>query len=132
MSDLPLSITRGTSLAVIAAEVSRASSVTPLHYVERRADLYRWSAAHRGGPYPLMRTVAKIQGIDHHGLVLPFRGVPKSTAGFDPDGFWDGLCIVAASEPEQATPPDAWTVLDLDEPTTPAEVRQRLAIFRIH
>ncbi len=47
MSDLPLSITRGTSLAVIAAEVSRASSVTPLHYVERRADLYRWSAAHR-------------------------------------------------------------------------------------
>ena len=124
MSTLPLSITRGSSLAVIAQDLSRASSVTPLHYVERRADVYRWSPAHRGGPYPLLRTVAKALGINHYGLVLPCRGVPKSTAGFGADGFWDGLCIVGA--PDQPTAPDAWTVLDLDQPATPTKIQARL------
>ena len=125
MSDLPLSITHGSSLAVICEEVCRASAVTRLHYVERRSDLYRWSPAHRGGPYPLLRVVAKLQGIDYHELVLPCRGLPKSNAGFGADGFWDGLCIVAA--PELATPPDAWTVLDLEQSVTPAEIKRRLA-----
>lgn len=125
MSDLPLSITRGASLAVISQEVSRASAVTPLHYVERRADVYRWSPAHRGGPYPLLRVVAKLLDVDYHGLVLPCRGLPQSNAGFGADGFWDGLCIVTGLE--LATPPDAWTVLELQQPATPAEVRHRLA-----
>jgi hypothetical protein len=43
MSDLPLSITHGSSLAVIADSVCRASSVTPLLYVERRGMVLRWA-----------------------------------------------------------------------------------------
>ena len=130
MSHLPLSLTHGASLAVISQEVSRASAVTPLHYVERRADVYRWSPAHRGGPYPLLRVTAKLLGVDHRELVLPFRGLPKTAPGFGADGFWDGLCIVAASE--HATPPDAWTVLELEQPVTQASIQKRLAAALNH
>ena len=97
MSDLPLSITHGSSLAVITDSVSRASSVTPLHYVERRGAVFRWSPAHRGGPYPLLRTVAKILDLDYHGLVVGCSGLPDSPSGFDSDGMWEGLCIVPAT-----------------------------------
>jgi hypothetical protein len=48
MSDLPLSITDGSSLEVITDSVSKASSVTPLHYPERRGTVFRWGQAHRG------------------------------------------------------------------------------------
>lgn len=125
MSYLPLSITHGSSLAVISEEVCRASAVTRLHYVERRPGLYRWSPAHRGGPYPLLRVVAKFLNVDHHGLVVTCRCVSETRGGLGLDGFWDGLCIVSAVGSE--TPPDAWTVLEIGQPDTPASIQKRLA-----
>ena len=87
MSDFPTSMRHGASLAVICESVSRASAVTPLHYVERHGGLYRWSPAHRGGPYPLLRTLAKLLGVDHHTIVLPFE-------------THDGFCVVSRGEGE--------------------------------
>jgi hypothetical protein len=125
MSNLPLSITHGSSLAVITDSVGRASSVTPPHYVERRGVVFRWSSAHRGDPYPLLRTVAKVLDLDYRSLVIGCSGLPDSPSGFGSDGMWEGLCIVPA--PAKAGQPDAWAVLELDQPTFPDEVRRRIA-----
>lgn len=75
MSRLPESIACGSDLATVADAIGRASAINGPVYVERRGTLYRWSLTHRGGPYPLLRETAKLLGLDHHTLVLPFRAV---------------------------------------------------------
>jgi hypothetical protein len=113
----------------LAAEgIAAATEFTPLLvYVERRGDRYRWSPAHRGGPYPLMRVTARFLQMDHQGLVLPFRTLTNETpAGFGQDGIWEGVCIVRGSEDDQG-PPDAWTVLEFDAAQTAADVKVMLA-----
>jgi len=113
MFTLPASIRRGARLDVVAHAVATASGKTRLIYVERRASLYRWSPAHRGGPYPLLRETAKVLGADYHALVLPCRGLPT------------GLAIVDA-EPAYGEPADAWTVLEFDSAQPVDLVRTRL------
>ena len=39
-------------------------------YIERRGDGYRWSPAHPGGPYPILREVARFLELDHHRLIV--------------------------------------------------------------
>lgn len=116
-------------LDLVAEGIAAATEHTPLlAYVERRGELYRWSPAHRGGPYPLMRITARFLQMDHHGLVLPFRALTEDTpraSGFGRDGIWKGVCIIAGAEDEQG-PPDAWTVLEFDAPQTAAVVRERI------
>jgi hypothetical protein len=108
--------------------IAAATEFTPLLvYVERRIDLYRWSPAHRGGPYPLMRVTARFLQTDYHALVLPCRALKDASpvAGFGKDGIWQGVCIVTGEEDENG-PPAAWTVLEFDAPQTAAAVRGRI------
>ena len=105
MFDLPDSILVGARLDEVAQAVAEATSLTRYGmYVERRGDVYRWSLASRGGPYPLLREMARILRIEYYRIVLPFR----TLAGL-------GLAIVDA-EPKNPAPPDASAVLQIDSP----------------
>jgi len=121
MSDPLTAFTRTSSLAATAGAIARASTrYRPLLvYVERRPGGFRWSPAHRGGPYPLLRTAAVVLGVDHHRLVLPFRPVPGNG-----NAAWRGLSIVG--DPRDPAP-GRWTVLTLEAATPAGEVEDRLA-----
>lgn len=54
-------------------------------YIERRGAGYRWSIAHRGGPYPLLREVARLLDVPHSSLIMRFRTVDGWTIVW-PDG----------------------------------------------
>lgn len=44
-------------------------------YVERHAAGYRWSIAHRGGAYPLLREIAQLLEVRHTSVAVPFRTI---------------------------------------------------------
>lgn len=78
-------------------------------YAERQGSRYRWSIAHRGGPYPLLREVARFLDLPHTSLLVGTTGVEGWTVVADPDG----------------RRPDAWTFI---EPSGDVgELRTRLA-----
>ncbi len=111
-------INHATTIDIVAKGIALAIPFTPLIYVERRGAAYRWSPAHRGGPYPLMRITAKFLQMDHGSLVLPFRALDQGgQPGFGRDGFWDGVCIVRTDDDESG-PADEWTLLEFDAPAT--------------
>jgi len=66
-------------------------------YVERRDDAYRWSIAHRGGAYPLLRELARFLDVPYESIILPF-------------GTVDGWAMVLA--PDLSGPPDAWGIIE--------------------
>jgi len=111
-----------STLPAVARAIADASRPRSLFYVERFGHLYRWSPAHRGGPYPLMRETAKLLAADPHSLIVRFR--PVGAAGFDADGIWQG---VSALDFGDETQPDASMVLQLDGPTSEQEVLERFA-----
>ena len=113
MFNLPDSMLRGARLDAIVRAVAAASGKTRLIYVERRGSLFRWSLAHRGGAYPLMRETAKVLGVDHHRIILPFRTLPT------------GLAIVNA-EPPYSSPADGWTMLEFESAESVQAVRARI------
>jgi hypothetical protein len=80
-------------------------------YVERCSNGYRWSPAHAGGPYPLLREVALFLDRDHHGLVIGCAAV-------------DGYSIVAPEGPNMPKP-RAWAFLT--SPADDAVVAEELA-----
>jgi Domain of unknown function (DUF6438) len=55
-------------------------------YVERSGRGYRWSMAHRGGSYPLLREVATFLDLPYTSLLLPCTGVQGWTV-IAPTGF---------------------------------------------
>lgn len=61
-----------TVVAAIAVFGAQRSGTV---YVERLGSRYRWSIAHRGGAYPLLREVAAFLGVPYHSLAVPFRTV---------------------------------------------------------
>lgn len=64
-------------------------------YVERRGVMYRWSIVHRGGPYPLQRELARLFGISHDRLLVPFATVNGwTTVAAAVDGSNDGFGFV--------------------------------------
>ena len=113
MFNLPDSMLRGARLGEVAKQVAAASGPARFVYVERRGNLYRWSLAHRGGAYPLLRETAKLLGIEYHTIILPFRTLPT------------GLAIVDA-EPKYTSPADAWTVLEFESAESLETVRARI------
>jgi len=88
-------------LGDVAEAVSVASETERCVYIERRSDLYRWSLAHSGGAYPLLRITARFLGIDYHRLYVGFRTLPDGTA-------------ILCDDPEGAKEPaDAWSLVEL-------------------
>ena len=98
-------------------EVAEAISVATEHerciYVERMARGWRWSLAHRGGPYPLLRIAARFLQIDHHRLLITFRTLN------------DGVAILCRN-PKRPSRPRAWAMVDFAGPTAAADVKAHI------
>jgi hypothetical protein len=99
------------------AEVAEAIALFTEHpghaYIERHLTGWRWSPAHRGGAYPLLRVCARWLGVDHHRVIVPFRTVGDGWAVLMPD---EGV----------APNPLAATVLAFEEPATVELIVERL------
>jgi len=89
-----------SELDKVALAVSIASESERRIYVERRAQLYRWSLAHPGGAYPLLRIAARFLGIDYTRIYVGFRTLPDGTA-------------IICDDPQTVEQPDAWALLTL-------------------
>jgi hypothetical protein len=111
---LARSMRRVSSLAVVAEAVAEATRTDREIYVERWASGWRWSLAHRGGAYPLLRIVARFLQIPHDALMLSFDTTTDGYAYFRPP-------------PRNPARPRGWTVLRFDRPATAEEVRARIA-----
>ena len=111
---LSRSVFRPSPLDEVAEAISVASEDFYDIYVERRGDLWRWSFATTGGPYPLLRITARFLEMDPCSLV----GVGSRVVG---DGW--GVQIVDDTDTE----PDVWAVLRVDEFATVQQVIERLA-----
>lgn len=81
-------------------------------YVERFDDGWRWSPAHRGGAYPLLRVTARFLRVDHFRVIVPFRAVGH------------GWCVLMPDGDDLVFDPAAWTVLSFEGPTPRAVVAQ--------
>jgi hypothetical protein len=76
---------------VLDAVAAYASPTGGTVYAERVGDLYRWSPATRGGPYPLARLLAHFLRCDHHDLTVGFVTI-------------DGWCVVADPDEPRGNP----------------------------
>lgn len=103
---------RASDLADVAAGIAEAAKNTSVFYVERVDGGWRWSLAHRGGAYPLLRVAARFLGVDHTRLVVGFRTI-------------DG-CAVASLDPYLAVQPNEWTLIEVDHPVSADEVELRI------
>ena len=97
------------AVAVTIASLEEAGDI----YVERTKGRYRWSLAHRGGPYPLLRIVARFLHVDHRLAMVGYWTTP------------DGWCVWV-KDPGARVEPDAFTVLR--PPVHTAEQGVRAAI----
>ena len=88
------SVFEPSPIEAVAEAVSAAWDAAPALYVERLGDRYRWSLAHRGGSYPLLRVAARFLQMDYQTLMIGFRTVE--------DGY-----AVLARDPEHEPVPDA-------------------------
>lgn len=93
---LASTMTRATALAEVIEAIASLGAAPLNVYVERRGPLYRWSIAHQGGPYPLLREVARSLDIPHSSLLIHCTAVDEWT-------------IVAPGT--EMGPPDAWMVI---------------------
>jgi hypothetical protein len=95
-----------SELNEVATAVTVASASECRIYVERRAQLYRWSLAHSGGGYPLLRIMARFLGIDYTRIYVGFRTLPDGTA-------------IICDDSQSVEEPDSWTLLDLPDAVDP-------------
>jgi hypothetical protein len=98
----------------LARHLAAAARLQRQLYVERRADGYRWSLAHRGGPYPLLREAARFVGVDHRSLVVGCRSVG------------DGWCALQLG-PHDGSEPEAWAVLQRLGKLTEQQAAERVS-----
>ena len=106
------SVRRVSSLSVVAEAVADASQTCNAVHLERWSSGWRWSPAHRGGGYPLLRTVARHLNVEHHLLILPF------------DTNADGYAFVPHRGGRSS--PIATISVEFTKPLEPDEVRRLL------
>jgi hypothetical protein len=102
-----------SSLQDVALAVSVASESGHRIYVERRSDLYRWSLAHSGGGYPLLRITARFLHVDHGRIFVGFRTLPNGMA-------------IMCDDPNVVEEPDTWAIL---EPTKPVSASDAVELI---
>ncbi|MBA3653483.1 MAG: hypothetical protein H0W70_04745 [Actinobacteria bacterium] len=96
-----------SSLEDVVAALTEASRAERIAYVERGVDGWRWSLAHKGGPYPLLRITARFLQVDHRRVMVPTRSLPN------------GYCVWG----DIADNPGAvWRMIELDKKATPRSI----------
>jgi hypothetical protein len=110
---LALSIFEPSSLHRVAEAVAAATEDQKRVYVERVGDAWRWSLTDARGPGPLLRITAQFLRTDYRLLSLGWRAVA------------DGIYVLREDTHRDADP-DAWAILEFDNPAQTAEVKERL------
>jgi len=85
----------------VAKAIAVASETERHLYVERRGDAYRWSLAHKGGAYPLLRITARFLGVDYRSIFIGFRTLSN------------GYSVICENH-DDLDEQDGWCVLELD------------------
>ena len=98
----------------VARAVSVASETERRIYVEQRSGLYRWSLAHAGGGYPLLRIAARFLGVDYHRIYVGFRTLPDGTA-------------IICDDPGAVEEPHEWALLDVPTAVDPVAAAELIA-----
>lgn len=97
------------SFRVVTDAISVASSDGQrLFYLERLDEGWCWALAHRGGPYPLLRVMARFLKADYRKLTVGFRTIEGNVA------------VLGAYGPP---PSRGWWLVELPDRSTPAQVR---------
>lgn len=107
LARLTRSVFDPSSLEEVAESLFVASERETTVYVERFGDEYRWSLAHQGGAYPLLRITANFLQMDYHTLAIGFRTVL---------GDW----TVLGDDEDEPAPDDA-SIVTLEYPTLPQD-----------
>jgi hypothetical protein len=97
----------------VALAVSVAGKSERRIYVERRSDLYRWSLAHPGGGYPILRIAAQFLHVDHARIFVGFRTLSNGMA-------------IMRDDPSVVEEPDLWAIL---EPTTTVSTAEAVELI---
>jgi hypothetical protein len=105
------SVFEPSPLATVAEAVSMATEHETQVYVERLSDGWRWSLAHRGGSYPLLRITARFLQVNYRQIMIGFRTLPN---GFS----------VLCEDPNAFRTPGA--VIDFKRRSSPASVERRI------
>ena len=100
-------------LATVAEAISVATEHETQVYVERLSDGWRWSLAHRGGTYPLLRITARFLRVDHARIMIGFRTI---TGGY----------AVLCEDPKIVQRPEAAAIIDFEPNSSPATVERRI------
>jgi len=107
------SVRRVSTLERVCEAMSAATAGNRAFHVERWTTGWRWSPAHRGGAYPLLRVVAQYLGIPYQTVLLPF----ETNAS--------GYAVVPHSKRARSGP-QRTTTLKFDGPADEHEVRTRI------
>jgi hypothetical protein len=107
------SVFEPSSLATVAEAVAAVTEHETQVYVERLSDGWRWSLAHRGGSYPLLRITARFLQVEHHKIIIGFRTLP--------DGF-----SVLCDDPKVVEQPEVAAIIDFDPESSPVSVERRI------
>jgi hypothetical protein len=107
------SVFEPSPLTVVAEAVSAATEHETRLYVERLPEGWRWSLAHRGGSYPLLRITARFLQVDYHKILIGFRTLP------------DGISVLCA-DPSVVRYPEAAALIDFTSGSSPASVERRI------
>lgn len=98
------------SFRVVTDAISVASSDGQrLFYLERLDEGWCWALAHRGGPYPLLRVMARFLKADYRKLQVGFRVIEG-----------DVTVVGAFDTPASLR---GWWLVELPDRSTPAQVR---------
>jgi hypothetical protein len=108
-SQLILSVRDWSSLEEVALAASVATEHETKLYVERRDGRYRWRLIHRGGPYPLLRIMARFLKVHCHSIFIGFREIS------------DGYCALRESSDEWSVG-DTWAILTVECQTPEGEL----------
>ena len=107
------SIFEPSPLATVAEAVAVATEHETQVYVERLSDVWRWSLAHRGGSYPLLRITARFLRVAHRKIMIGFRTLP--------DGF-----SVLCEDPDMVQDPEVAAIIDFEPASSPAAIERRI------
>jgi hypothetical protein len=102
-----------SSLHKVAEAIAAATEDQKRVYVERVGDAWRWSLTDSRGPGALLRRTARFLRTDYRHLSLGCRAVA------------DGIYVLCEDTPGDAEP-DAWAILEFDNPAQTAEVKERV------
>jgi len=97
----------------VAEAIALATEHEHLLYVERTDAGWRWSLAHKGGGYPLLRIYARFLQVDHHGLYIGFEGL-------------DSGLTIALGKDGQSAKGRQHALLEFGHATTPTEAKRRI------